>query len=122
MMLWDILNEPFGDAMLCDVIEDDQGYELNMAMPGVDKKDVRLSLKNGYLNVNVETHDHTDEKDHKDHIIRQERYHGAMNRRFYIGEGLKPAAIQAKMENGELHIRVPKLSEKALEENNIGIE
>lgn len=119
-MLWDILNEPFGDAMLCDVSEDNQGYELNMAMPGVDKKDVQLSLKNGYLNVSVDTQ--KSEKNTNGQIVRQERYHGAMNRRFYIGEGLKPEAIKAKMENGELHIRVPKLSEKALEENNIGIE
>lgn len=122
-MLWDILNEPYSDAMLCDVTENDQGYELNMAMPGVDKKDVRVSLKKGYLNIQVEKHENTDEKDHDGRIIRQERYHGTMNRRFYVGEGLEPKAIKAHFDNGELHIAVPKLSEKALEENNtIGIE
>lgn len=119
----DMFFEPGVDAMLCDVEETDQGYEMNMAMPGVDKNDIKISLKNGYLNVNVEKHENHDEKNDEGHVIRQERYHGAMSRRFYVGEGLQPSAIKAKLENGELHLTVPKLSEKALEENNaIAIE
>lgn len=105
------------DAMLCDIEETKDGYEMNMAMPGVDKKDIRISLKDGYLTVAVKAQE-TD-----DHLIRQERYHGGMSRRFYVGDGLKSDGIKAQLVNGELHVTVPKLSEKALEENSrIGIE
>lgn len=109
--------------LLCDVKEDQDSYELNLSMPGVNKDDVKVSLKDGYLTVGYEAHKNNDEKDQKGRLIRQERYHGSASRSFYVGDGLKQEDIKAKFDNGELHITVPKET-KAVEnkENYIAIE
>ena len=38
-------------AMKTDIKETEKGYELSIDMPGYDKKDINLSLDNGYLKV-----------------------------------------------------------------------
>ena len=41
-------------------------------------------------------------------VIRQERYSGAMQRSFYVGEGIQEEDIKAKFEHGVLNLIVPK--------------
>ena len=48
-------------------------------------------------------------------MIRQERYAGAMQRSFYVGDAVKEADVKAKFEDGVLHIIVPKAEPKKVE-------
>ena len=52
-------------------------------------------------------------------IIRQERYTGAMERSFYVGEALTEEDIGAKFENGVLTLNVPKKDVKKLPEKKV---
>ena len=55
--------------------------------------------------------------------IRKERYTGACERSFYVGENLTEEDIKAKFKHGILTLTVPKKEAKAVEENNyIAIE
>ena len=119
----DAFRYPRRHELLTDVKENDKDYELNISMPGVNKDDVKISLKNGYLNIAYEANKNNDEKDQDGKVIRQERYHGSASRSFYVGDNLKQEDIKAKFDNGELHITVPKET-KAVEnkENYIAIE
>ena len=76
---------PSTNAMRTDIAEKDNSYVLNMELPGFNKEDVKVSLKDGYLNVSAEHHDDKEEKDKKGHLIRSERYHGTCSRSFYVG-------------------------------------
>ncbi len=66
------------------------------------------------------------DKDEEKHgrLIRQERYKGAMQRSFYVGDGLTEDDVKASFANGVLKISLPKAeAKKALpEERYIEIE
>ena len=64
-----------------------------------------------------------DEEDKKGKYIRKERYAGAMQRSFYVGNALTQEDIRAKYENGILRLSIPKKDEKAVEtKKHIAIE
>ena len=72
------------------------------------KEDVKIQLKNGYLNIQATREEKKDEKDDKGKYVRRERYTGTCNRSFYVGSSIKHEDIHAKYENGILHVTFPK--------------
>ena len=48
--------------MRTDVKETDNGYELDIDLPGCKKENVKAELKNGYLTINAETSQNNDQK------------------------------------------------------------
>ena len=94
--------------MRTDIRETDTGYELTIDLPGFKKEDVRAELKDGYLSVNAQTKNETEEKDDNGKWLRQERFTGTCSRTFYVGEEIAEEDIKAKFEDGLLKISVPK--------------
>lgn len=93
--------------MKTDVRETDAGYELDVDLPGFKKEDLHLDLQNGYLTISTEKKLEKKEEN-QGRLLRQERYAGTMQRSFYVGENLTEEDIQAKFEDGVLHIALPK--------------
>ena len=111
------------NMMKTDVRETDNSYELDIDLPGFKKDEIKVELDNGYLSISAAKGLDKDEekKDGKD--IRRERYAGAMNRTFYVGDNLTQQDIQAKFEDGILKISVPKKDVQQIEQNKyIAIE
>ena len=96
------------NRMCTDIKEKDNGYELDMEVPGFDKEDLKLNLEDGYLTISAEHKTSNDKKDEDGHIIRQERYYGSTKRSFYVGDQITKEDIQAKYDKGILNIFVPK--------------
>ena len=94
-----------GRMMKTDVKETDGGYEVDIDLPGFTKDEIKLELNNGYLTISTEK---SLEKENKGRMLRQERYVGAMQRSFYVGENLTEEGIKAKYENGVLSLQLPK--------------
>ena len=110
-------------VMKTDVHENDNGYELDIDLPGFKKDDIKISLDNGYLLVNASKSHENDEKDDKGKVIRQERYSGSMQRNFYVGDAIEEDDIKAKFEDGVLKLSVPKKdTTKVPEKKFISIE
>ena len=99
-------------VMKTDVHEHEDGYEVDIDLPGFKKDEIKLTLENGYLTVAAGKALNSDEKDKKGKVIRQERYSGSMRRSFYVGENVTEEEIKAKFEDGVLKLTVPK-KEKA---------
>ena len=91
--------------MKTDVKETDEGYEVNVDLPGFNKDEIRLELNNGYLTISTEK---SLNKENKGKMLRQERYVGAMQRSFYVGGSITEEDINAKYENGVLSLTIPK--------------
>ena len=109
--------------MKTDVHEHDDHYEIDIDLPGFKKDELTLNLENGYLTVGAAKGLDKEQKDKKGKVIRQERYAGAMQRTFYVGEALTEEDIHAKYENGVLSLTIPKKDQKELpERKNIAIE
>lgn len=111
------------NIMKTDVKETDQGYELDIDLPGFKKEEVNAQLDNGYLTIKASKGLDKDEKDKEGKYIRRERYAGAMSRSFYVGETVDRDDIHAKFEDGILKLSIPKKDKKTIEENKfIAIE
>ena len=100
------------NMMKTDVKETDQGYELDIELPGYKKEDVRAQLKDGYLTVQAAKNMNNDEKNEQGAYIRRERYAGTMSRSFYVGDNVTEEDIHAKFEDGILKLSVPKKEAK----------
>lgn len=94
--------------MRTDVKESDNGFELDIDLPGCKKENVKAELKDGYLTISAETNTSNDQKDDNGKYIRRERYYGTCSRNFYVGETVEQEDIKAKFEDGILKVFVPK--------------
>ncbi len=104
-------------VMKTDVRENEKDFEVIIDLPGFKKDQVKLELDNGYLTISAEK---GMEKENKDQahgrLIRSERYTGAMQRSFYVGDNLTEEDIKAKFEDGVLTVTVPKEEPRKLPE------
>ena len=103
------------NLMKTDIRETDdaKGYRFAVDLPGFEKDEIHVDVKDGYLTVSAEKGLDKDEEDKKGRILRQERYAGACSRSFYVGD-VKPEDVKAKYEHGVLTILVPKHDSKKL--------
>ena len=103
------------NLMKTDIRETDdaKGYRFAVDLPGFEKDEIHVDVKDGYLTVSAEKGLDKDEEDKKGRILRQERYAGACSRSFYVGD-VKPEDVTAKYEHGVLTILVPKHDSKKL--------
>ena len=107
------------NVMKTDVHEHDDGYEVDIDLPGFKKDEINLSLDNGYLTVNAAKGLDKEKKDKKGKLIRQERYAGSMTRSFYVGEAITEEEVKAKFENGVLQLSLPKKEEAKVPEKRL---
>ena len=105
--------------MKTDVHEQEDHYEVDIDLPGFKKDEITLTLENGYLTVNAAKGVDKDETDKRGKLIRQERYAGALQRSFYVGDALTEQDIAAKFENGVLSLSVPKQEARKLPEKKV---
>ena len=111
------------NMMKTEIREHDAGYEVDIDLPGFKKDEISIELEKGYLTVSAAKGLDKDEEDKKGKYIRKERYAGAMQRSFYVGENLTQEDIKAKYENGILRLSVPKKEAKPVEtKKTIAIE
>ena len=106
------------NMMKTDVRETDDTYELDIDLPGFAKDEINVKAENGYLTISAAKGLDKDDKDKKGNYIRRERYSGAMQRSFYVGD-IPTGDINAKYEDGILRLSVPKADVKKLEAHNV---
>ncbi|MCR5507178.1 MAG: Hsp20/alpha crystallin family protein [Lachnospiraceae bacterium] len=110
-------------VMKTDVHENEQGYEVDIDLPGFKKEEIDLSLENGYLSVSAAKNLENEKKNLRGKVIRQERYSGSMQRSFYVGDEIEESDIKAKFEDGVLKLAIPKKeAAKIPEKKTIAIE
>ena len=105
------------NLMKTDVRETEDSYVLDIDLPGFKKDEVQVDLVDGTLTIQAAKGLDKDERDKDGQYIRRERYAGACSRSFYVGEGVRPADVTAKFEDGILRISLPKAEEKKLPES-----
>ena len=106
------------NLMKTDIKELDNGYELEIDLPGFKKDEIKAELNNGYMTISAAKDLDEDEQDKKTgKYIRRERYAGACQRSYYVGEDITEEDIKATFEHGILTLFVPKKEAKpAVEE------
>ena len=119
-MFDDFMDFPFSanrfhqDLMKTDIKETKDGYELDIDLPGVEKKDINLELKDAYLTIKANHNQEQEEKDDQGHYLRKERFTGSCSRSFYVGDNVKEEDVHAKFDNGILKLSFPKEEPKQI--------
>ena len=119
-MFDDFMDFPFSanrfhqDLMKTDIKETKYGYELDIDLPGMEKKDINLELKDGYLTIKANHNQEQEEKDDQGHYLRKERFTGSCSRSFYVGDNVKEEDVHAKFDNGILKLSFPKEEPKQI--------
>ena len=109
----DLFNAPFRsmrplNKIVTDVKETEKEYCLEMELPGVEKQNIDINLKEGTLTISVSKEDKTSVENEKSGYIRRERRFGSYSRSFYVGTDVNENEISASLENGVLNVIVPK--------------
>ena len=105
------------NLMKTDVKENDKSYDLIVDLPGFKKDEIQVQLENGYLTISASKGVNKDEKDKDGKIVRKERYTGAVERSFYVGDNITEDDVHAKFEDGMLLITLPDPEQKKPIEN-----
>jgi len=89
-----------------DIEEREDGYVLNMELPGMSKDDLRISYQDGVLNISGEKKDSRNTENVNYHL--NERRYGKFERTFRIHSDVDAGKIEAGFRNGILQIELPK--------------
>ncbi|WP_281951578.1 Hsp20/alpha crystallin family protein [Nitrosophilus kaiyonis] len=90
--------------------EDEKAYYVEVDLPGVKKEDIKVEVKDNVLSISGERKFKKEEKDKG--YIRTESFFGKFERRFTLPNDADAEKIEAKVEDGVLHLTIPKVEEK----------
>ena len=103
-----ISNNTFSPAV--NVRETEKSFELEVAVPGLKKKDINIDLNENLLTISSKIKEESGEV--KDDFKRREFSYASFERSFTIPEDTDENKIEAKHEDGVLFITIPKKEEK----------
>jgi HSP20 family protein len=95
---------PFSSFAGVDVIKNESGYELHVDLPGVNKDNIIIDMKDDILSIKVNEQNENETKD-KNYVIRQ-RSTRQFSRSFKVA-GVQEDNINASYENGVLKLDLP---------------
>jgi HSP20 family protein len=107
-----VLNGNYSSMPAVNIREDDKKFLLDLAVPGIDKKDLKIDIEDEVLTISSETKNELEES--TDGYKRKEFSFTSFCRSFQIPENVTKDKIEASYKDGILSVMLP----KAEEENN----
>lgn len=95
-----------------DIVENEKGYALHIAAPGMNKEDFKIDLNENFLTISGERKFAKEQNENNFRSI--ETQYGTFSRSFALPEHADAAKISAQYNNGILEIVVPKDEKKTL--------
>ena len=89
-----------------NITENAEEFKIEMAAPGLERKDFKVEVENGVLCISSEKEEES--KEEKKNYTRREYSYNSFSRSFTLPENSLPDKINAKYENGVLNITLPK--------------
>jgi HSP20 family protein len=92
-----------------DLSETEEGYTVEVAVPGLKPEDLQITVENNVLTIKGEVRHQSDEK--KRNFHRVERRFGSFQRTIALPSTVKADAINASLNGGILQLDIPKAEE-----------
>lgn len=89
-----------------NITEDSKNYSLELAAPGLHKKDFKIDINNNVLTVSAQREESKEEKDKQ--YTRQEYSYSSFSRSFTLPEEVEQDKVEATYDGGILKIALPK--------------
>lgn len=100
------------NLMRTDIREKKDKYIIDVDLPGFEKNNINVSLRNGYLNIHAKVEKNNDDKKEEEKYVHRERFFGECSRSYYVGDEIKEEDINAEFKNGILKVEIPKKEEQ----------
>ncbi len=89
-----------------DIFEDEGAIHVKAEVPGVKPEEIKVDVENNILTISGERR--LEHEDKKEGYHRVERFYGSFSRSFALNDETSSEDIDAKYEDGVLHLIVPK--------------
>lgn len=89
-----------------DASENDKEYRIAVEIPGMDAKDVQITVADGYVTIRGEKKEES--KEEKQGYTRQERSYGEFQRVIALGDNANMDKAEASVSKGVLTVTIPK--------------
>ena len=89
-----------------NIIENEKDFKIELAAPGLEKKDFKVEVNNGILTISAEKEQ--EKKEENKNYKRREFSYNSFSRSFSLPDNSVPDKIDAKYENGVLQLLLPK--------------
>lgn len=99
-------NGSFKNIPAVNIVEGNDEFTIEVAAPGLDKKDFKIALENNQLTISSEKEDKVENQNDK-FVRREFRYH-SFCRSFTLPETVESDKIRAKHNDGILYVNIPK--------------
>jgi len=93
-----------------NIREDEKNYILDLAIPGMDKKDLKIDISDDVLTISSESKEENSEE--RDGYKKKEFNYSSFCRSFYIPENVNREKIGANYKDGILTVSLPKMEEE----------
>jgi HSP20 family protein len=107
-------------APAMDIAEKDKAYQVTAELPGLDEKDIDVTVSDNVLTIKGEKKEEKEEKE-KNYYLSERRY-GAFQRSFDLPSGVDTAKIEAQFAKGVLTITLPKSAEAQKKQRKIDVK
>ncbi len=107
-------------APAVDVVEKDSCYLITAELPGLDEKNIEVTLSGDILVIKGEKKDEKEEKD-KSHYMSERRY-GSFRRSFQLPKTVDQGKIEASFQKGVLTVTLPKGPDAKSKETRIAVK
>lgn len=108
-------------AFRADIKDQGDKYLLEAELPGFNKEDISLDVKDDILTIGAQHSENKEEKNEKGEFIRRERRFGSFSRSFDV-TGIDETGITAAYDKGVLTLNLPKSAPAIPEARRIAIE
>jgi HSP20 family protein len=105
-----VLNSRKDSLPAVNIREDDKKFTLDLAVPGMDKKDLKIDVNDDVLTISSETKSESEES--KDGYKRKEFSYASFCRSFQLPENVNKEKIEASYKDGVLSVALPKAEEE----------
>ena len=114
---WERMFDPFFDdlpinkktAPTVDIKDDENGYSMEVELPGMTEKDIEVKVEGNLLTLSSKKNEEKEEKK-KDYVLKERRSY-SFSRSFVLPENVDAEKISAEFKNGLLSLNVPKPEE-----------
>jgi len=108
------------NAPAVDVTEDDKGFKISAELPGLDEKDIDVSVTGDVLTIKGEKRQEKEAKDKNWYV--SERSYGSFQRAFTLPDGVDRNKIAASFSKGVLTVTLPKSAEAQKQQQKIEVK
>ena len=107
-------------APAVDVTEDDKAYKITAELPGIEEKNIDVTVSGDMLTLKGEKHYEKEEKDKNRYM--SERAYGSFQRSFLLPDGVERDKIAADLAKGVLTITLPKTAAAQKPQKKIAVK